>query len=306
MIGDLTTFGLEDVVFALFVSLVIIMLLESKYTIPLIGVVNRWVRWIFFSLGIGVLFADQHWTNRPVWAVVTVTFLGWFIVVTVYYWLYARAVSFSQTPLLPKYRSAERDEWPVDTRLIALKSWLRSEGYKQISFLRAELGEDVFIRNAVYENEAKTQRIQVVFLPINTPSFHPFFIISSIAEDGRRLITNNILMPFGGTYPENWNVVRKPLINSLPRLLKTHKSVISKLDLELAVFEENALDDINDQQILLEKKNIQSGFILPREYHEEFGILSLDARYKLWKEIWLISYLGFAADHRIETSKTSA
>ncbi|MGB0370632.1 MAG: hypothetical protein ACPGN3_04720 [Opitutales bacterium] len=293
----LTQIGPEQIVFTLFILFLSLMWLNRSYSIPLLGVINRWVRWIFFSLAIGVLIVDQELTDRPIWAVSTVAFLGWFLIETLYFWLYTRAISFSEIPLIPMYRMADRDEWPVDSRLIKLKNWLRTHGFKQSAFLLAELTPEVFIRNAVYENEGQTCRVQIVFMPMRGPQVQPFFIVSSVAKDGRRLITNNIPMPFGGTYPENWNVVRKPLIRSVESLLKVHTKYQKVLDFELAPFEESPLEEINGQQQMLEKTNIKNGFILPREYHEDYGMLSSDARYRLWKEIWMISYLGHASDH---------
>ncbi|MEM7674214.1 MAG: hypothetical protein AAF212_12800 [Verrucomicrobiota bacterium] len=180
---------------------------------------------------------------------------------------------------------------------------MRTQNFKQASFLRAELGEELYIRNAVYENATKDCRVEIMFLPARANRVHPFFIISSLSKDGRRLITNNVPMPFGGTYPENWNVVRKPLIRSIESLLKAHHKYVRLLEFELATLEETPVDEINERQQILEKTNIQSGFILPREYHEDYGTLSSDARYRLWIEIWMISYLGRATGHRLSQAK---
>ena len=293
----LSQIGPEQGVFALFIVFLVLMWVNRTQSIPLLGVVNRWIRWVFFSVAVGVLVVDRAWTDRPIWVVSTVVFLSWFLIETLYYWLYTRAISFSEVPLIPMYRIADREEWPVDARLIALKNWLRTEGFKQAAFLKAELAPELFIRDAVYENEAKTIRVQVMFLPIRTPRVQPFFIVSSLAEDGRRLITQNIPMPFGGTYPENWNVVRKPLVRSVEKLLNVHADYMKTLEIEPIECEDSPIDEINGQQQLLERTNTKSGFILAREYHEEYGMLSSDARYKLWKEIWLISYFGHAASH---------
>ena len=297
MTDILSFFTSEHGVFALFIVFLVLMWVNRTQGIPLLGVVNRWIRWVFFSVAVGVLFVDQSWTDRPVWVVSTVAFLGWFLIETLYYWLYTRAISYSEVPLIPMYRIADREEWPVDARLIELKNWLRTHGFKQAAFLKAELAPELFIRDAVYENEAKNIRVQVMFLPVRTPRVQPFFIISSVAEDGRRLITQNIPMPFGGTYPENWNVVRKPLMRDLQKLLKVHESYAKSLEIEPIEFEDTPIDEINGQQQLLERTNIKSGFILPHEYHEDYGMLSSDARYKLWKEIWMISYFGHASSH---------
>ena len=55
------------------------------------------------------------------------------------------------------------------------------------------------------------------------------------------------------------------------------------------------LDDLNAQQTDLERINTELGFLLPHAEHEEHGRISHEGRYRVWKEMLSLSYLGRAA-----------
>jgi hypothetical protein len=86
--------------------------------------------------------------------------------------------------------------------------------------------------------------------------------------------------------------VRKPLIGSLKRLLKLHRLRLTKSTLKPIPFDDKPLEELNDQQRVLERLNFKNGFLNPRQFQEEVGKISYDGRYRLWKEMWLLAYLG--------------
>jgi hypothetical protein len=42
----------------------------------------------------------------------------------------------------------------------------------------------------------------------------------------------------------------------------------------------------------LEKINTELGFLFPQAEREEFGKISHEGRYRVWKEYWMLSYFG--------------
>jgi hypothetical protein len=87
---------------------------------------------------------------------------------------------------------------------------------------------------------------------------------------------------------------RKPLIGSLKRLILLHRKRLLDSQIEPTPFEEDAFEELNEEQRLLERLNTDTGFLVPRARQEEEGKITSDGCYRLWKEMWLLAYLGKA------------
>ena len=131
-----------------------------------------------------------------------------------------------------------------------------------------------------------------MFFPKRQGGATACFTILTNGKNERRLITDNLFLPFGGYYPEGWQWSRKPLVGSLVKLLEFHRRRLSKSSLEPIPFEGDALDEVNTQQKTLERLNLETGFLLPKNLQEEEGKISSFGRYRLWKEMWLLAYFG--------------
>jgi len=212
---------------------------------------------------------------------------------TGYYWVAIKALSRSEIPLFPSFKAnVDGDEWPADPLLIKLREWLREQKFKRLSALKAELFEDTFLRASIYESADKLTRLQILFIPKRKGGATACYTLSTNGTDNSRIITDNLYLPFGGYYPEKWNILRKPLIGSLQRLLKLHQLRTIKSSIVSIPFEDEPLEELNDQQRILERLNLETGFLNPRHFQEEEGKISYDGRYRLWKEMWLLAYLG--------------
>ena len=53
--------------------------------------------------------------------------------------------------------------------------------------------------------------------------------------------------------------------------------------------------DLNDTQRELDRVNTELGFLNPQGAREDHGKISNEGRYRVWKEIWMLNYLGRAA-----------
>jgi len=230
---------------------------------------------------------------RPYWVLALCAFLSWFLIETIYNWIAISALSRSPAPLFPKFEiNRSGDEWPAQRRSIGLREWLRREEFERLAAIRAEFFESVVLRLSVYQNKEGTVRMQVMFLPHQRDHVSVCFIVFSEARDGTRLVTDNYFLPYGGFYPENWSVERKPLMRSPEKLLKRHLRRMAGFGLPFVEFDDDPLTEINDQQRILERLNVDLGFLFPRHLREEYGKFTQQGRYRFWKELWLLNYFG--------------
>jgi len=86
-----------------------------------------------------------------------------------------------------------------------------------------------------------------------------------------RYITDNLYLPFGGFYPENWLVERKPWLRSLGSLRTRHEKTLAVVREQLEPWTAEPVDDLNQQQFELERLNTELGFLFPHFQREEFG-----------------------------------
>ena len=260
---------------------------------PIVAIFNRWVRWFTISFGLAHIIHIWGVSGRPFWILAVCSFLGWFLLETIYNWLAIAALSKSPVPLFPKFKVNESgDEWPAQKRFIGLREWLREEGFQRIMALRAEIIESIVLRLSVYQNADQTIRLHIMFLPHRSGNVSVCHILSSQARDGFRLITDNYFLPFGGFYPESWLIDRKPWTRSVSKLLQRHKQRLQSSNEKFLPWEDDPLIEMNDQQRILERINTDLGFLFPRHLHEDHGKITSQGRYRFWKEVWLLNYFG--------------
>lgn len=138
----------------------------------------------------------------------------------------------------------------------------------------------------------------VLFLPQPNGLFVPTTSFQSVLTTGTTVITDNTFTPFGGFYPEEVEVRREPMIRSPERLLKLHERRLRGRGSKEVVFETDAIEDFNRHQEQLERVNLEQGFLTARQVREEEGRLSREGRYRLWREMWTLGYLGLASRYR--------
>lgn len=261
---------------------------------PVLAIFSRWLRWIFVALAFA-MFAEQAGINRPLWVLVVLGFMLWALIETGYNWLKVIAVSRSTVPLFPRFRNNEAgDEWPNQASFIRLRDTLRGQGFSKRASLKAEIEDITVLRATVYESQDKLIRLTVMFVPTGSSVSTTITIVSE-TEDGRRLVTDNFFLPYGGYYPENYYLERRPLRRSLNALLHRHMQRMQTIEGSLfAQWEGDPASDINQQQQTLERLNTKAGFLNSLEDQEAYGRISKEGQYRVWKELWLLSYLGIS------------
>ena len=286
------------ILLAILVSLVV-MQVNLRIGSPLLSIVDRWLRWLVFSFGGAQLCTDFGLIDRPYWVLATTFFVVWFLGETVYNWLAITAHSLSPLPLFPRYTvNTTGEEWPVQPRLLKIREWLRGQGFRQVQALKAEIGGGVFLRVSIYHDAQAQVRVQVTFIPQSNGAISVCFAATSLTADGSRYLTDNLYIPFGGFYPENWLVERRPWSRSLPRLLARHRARLLRSGATLIPFTTDPLEDFNAVQRELDEVNTELGFLHPQGQREDLGKFTHEGRYRVWKEIWMLNYLGRAARYQ--------
>ncbi|OHE70660.1 MAG: hypothetical protein A2007_03615 [Verrucomicrobia bacterium GWC2_42_7] len=256
-------------------------------------IVNRWCRWVLFSLLVAYFFENFEWCDKSIWQVGSGVFIGWFLMEMAYHWYAIRSFSYSELPLFPKYFSSDNSEWPNSPQFIELRADLRKHGFKHATSLLLSFGQFASFKSAVFENADSTIRVQVLFMPRRMGGIMAHFSFMSLVANNKRYMTDNVSLPFGGFYPDNWSVVRRPLVSSFSKLLSIHNEKIKKDFQNIVSWKDvDVLEDLNQQQRQLERINIQNGFINESHLQDEFGQLTQLGRYRLCKEVWKMRYLG--------------
>jgi hypothetical protein len=280
---------------AMVVSLVLYQL-NQRFASPVVAIFNRWLRWLIFAFGVAKITHDFGWSDRPYWLLSLTFFLVYFLLETVYRWLEIHALSVSPLPLFPRFSlNSSGEEWPTHPRLLAVRDLIRREGFKPVQSVKAEVAPGLYLRVSIYQDAEALLRLQVMFLPQANGGIVMCHSLASCTIDGVRFVTDNLYLPFAGFYPENWLVERRPWRRTLPRLLAGHRARLAKAQVSLKPWETEPLIDLNAQQQALEQVNTELGFLLPQSEREEHGKMTVEGRYRVWKEIWLLNYFGISA-----------
>lgn len=266
---------------------------------PALAIVIRWLRWVLFALFVADTNARFGWIDRPVWVVGLCAFLLWFLVEAVFNWMKVSAISLSPLPLFPKFTAnTSGDEWPVHQRLLRVREWLRNNRFIQVQALKAEVGGGIWLRVSVYQSLDGTTRLQVAFLPQDSGAITVCYSLATETRGGRRYVTDNFFLPFGGFYPENWLVERSPWWRRLPALVARHRRRLEQAGETPVPWDVEPLADLNRQQQIMEQVNTELGFLLPHPEREEFGKITPEGRFRVWKEAWLLDYLGITTRYQ--------
>ncbi|NDV62290.1 hypothetical protein G0Q06_07510 [Puniceicoccales bacterium CK1056] len=262
---------------------------------PVIAIFGRWIRWFFIASFAAGLLQVTGWTGYGFGTLLIVALLLFFVLETGYNWLAISALSKSELPLFPKFEINERgDEWPSNPAFIKLKGWLRQSGFQKRQALLSMLGETLLMRVSVYENEEQTLRLHILFLPNARGNTASCFTFYSTTQSGEAIVTDNIFLPFGGFYPESWEVERQPWIRSIDRLLQRHRARIDAKGEALMPFLTEPIEQINADQRTVEQLNRELGFLHTPAEEAEQGRLTTAGRARIWQEVWTLAYLGLS------------
>lgn len=276
--------------------LLVLFYVNLRVASPLLAIPIRWMRWILVALFIAETNERLEGIDRPFWVIAAGAFLLWFLIESAVNWLRVSAISLSPMPLFPKFvANTTGDEWPTHARLLKVRDWLRANRFTPVQALKAEVGGGIWLRVSVYQSHDRTTRLQVAFLPQDSGAITVCYSLASETESGLRYVTDNFFLPFGGFYPEHWFVDRSPWRRSLPRMVKYHERRLAKAGEKASSWDIDPLDDLNRQQQQMEQVNTELGFLLPHAEREEYGKITPEGRFRIWKEAWLLDYFGVSS-----------
>ena len=259
----------------------------------LISILNRWLRWLAFPALFAYLSFSAEWFEKPFRVLFAAFFLTWFLFETVYHWVAIKALSNSPFSLFPKFvENPQGEEWPAQKRFLNIRNWLKEHSFKSLAPLKAELMPDIILRMHVFQSEDNKTRIQILFVPQRGGSVSMCYTILSQTVEGSRYVTDNLFLPFGGFYPENWYLDRRPLLRSFVSLYNEHRRRIRNTKEVFVAWDDDVIEDVNEQQATLERVNTEMGFLNPINLREEYGKITWEGRYRVWKEIWMLNYFG--------------
>lgn len=275
--------------------LLLLFYINLRLASPLLAIPIRWLRWILFAVFAAQANQQLGFIDRPEWVIALAAFLGWFLVESAFNWLKVSAISLSPLPLFPRYVvNTSGDEWPTQKRLLKVRDWLRDHRYTPVQALKAELGGGIWLRTSVHHNAAGTIRLHTLFVPQESGAITVCYSLTSKTAGGRRYVTDNLYIPFGGFYPESWHVERTPWRRGLARLVARHEKRLAEAGEKAVAWDTSPIEDINQQQQQLEMINTELGYLQPHADREEYGKITPEGRFRVWKEAWLLDYLGVA------------
>lgn len=267
-------------------------ILSKQLPIRIIRLFSHWARWLTFACAFSLMLTYFEWSNRADWVHFISGLAAWFILETLYYKISIHMLNISEMDLFPKYKNDTNENlWPINKEVLKIKDLLSEEGFKEEETLKAEIIAHLVIRQAVFLDETRKIRLNVLFIPNAKNEIKLFYSLFSHKTSGEYLLTDNQNMPFGGYYPDHWTVNRYPISHSLKKLLKKHREAMSESEGEWSVVEGDIRTKTNRLQWELEKKNREMGF-LNEPNREDKQQISSEGCFRIWIEMWLLAYFG--------------
>ncbi len=289
MFGTIWTFPL----LAAAVVALVFLWLRQRLDSVLAGVLSRWARWVLAGTAFGWALHTFVYPDFDPFLLWLVGLLFWFVLDTTYNFLAIKALSRSGLPLFPRFEENEgQDIWPNEPRFLRLRDTLRRHHFERRKTLTATVAEGITLRLAVFANNERTVLLSVYLLPVARTRLSAFIALQSETTGGHRIVTDNISIPFGGFYPDNWSVERRPLTRSFKTLLDRHLARADARGEALAPIEEDPLERLNADQKALEKLNRDLGFLAMPGDAEDEETISPAGRYRVWKEAWMLGYFA--------------
>lgn len=270
---------------------------NTRWKSSFLAIANRWFKWVLCSLLVAYFVRQWDISRQPFFVLIITCFLGWFLVESILIWINIRALNRSSIAFFPRFSVDNAEtKWPNLKRFIQLKEFLRANGFREEQSIKTTVLGSLVLHSLVYKDVTEKILLQLLFFPQKSGSSSVYYVLTSLTSDGERFITDNLDVPFGGYMPKGWFKIKRPLCNSLGSLLKCHFNRLNNSGKDLVVWEGAPLNEINHQQSVLEYYNIKKGFLNPPNFHEDYGKLTSEGCYRLWKQFLLLKYIGISLD----------
>ncbi len=277
---------------AIIMTLVVIVnRLQNNLPSPTNKLFCRWLRVLLMATFVSLLLLLIS-DNTDYWRLWLAGLLSWFFIESFHYWMFISAWNKSEFPLFPQVTTIDSTDWPANKRFLWIKDWLRDNDFERKTVFKCTYMESVSHQLVVYENEEQTTRIYVMIMPDLQGIILDQLVFTTKLEDGTVFITDNVSLPFGAYYPEQWRIDRQPNKRSIVSIAKLHYNRINGLDVKAN--QSDYLEEYLDHYQTLEDLNVEQGIIHDKFNREEFGKVSSSGKFWLWLEMFTINYLGIA------------
>ena len=76
--------------------------------------------------------------------------------------------------------------------------------------------------------------------------------------------------------------------------MERHRARLAAAGSPVEPWNNEPITDLNSQQSELDRLNTELGFLHPQHERDDLGKITHEGRYRVWKEIWMLDYLGRA------------
>ncbi len=211
---------------------------------------------------------------------------------SVLFWMQIKLLNTEEGALTPRYKETS-NAWRPGKKFSELKERIEKAGFiKRASYSSKIEGVRPLLLTDFISADSKTL-LTVSFVPTARAYLTAACAISFAEETGEVFYTNGIFMPFGLSYPENYKVRFMPLSGVNPeKILKAHARLTKGT--ELRAIEESALAISNKFSADIEAQCAHDGLLNAPEDVEEYGKLSQEGLFRVWKALFLLNYFGIA------------
>ena len=266
--------------------------LQHSLPSPVNKALVRWVRLLLIAGFIGILAKVAFLPEMAFWRLALIAGLAWVALESLYLWIYIVAWDKSDLPLFPRIKPVDKVDWPANRRFFLIRDWIREHDYSEIGCFRYFYADEVLQSVVLFESPDRKIRLQVIIVADPSGVILDQVVFSSMLDDGRRAITDNIFMPFGGVYPEDWKVRRYPWARDIGRLGAFHERSISEEEGNALELDEDPLEWIQESQFSLERENVRHGILNMASDRDDHGKMTGEGRYRIWKELLVLNYFA--------------
>lgn len=280
-------------IFFLMLAIISSRLSGMLYT-PVLQIITRWITRLsscIFATSIIFLLSSNPQIH-PFWAIFLSTFLGYFLIESIYVWVLIKMFSQIDFPLFPRFSpESETIVWANGKYAQNTRTAIQEAGFRFSETLGIKTDTMSIIISPIFYSKHGYIRLQVLFPNFRKKHTSISFVLTTYLRNGTILVTHNIQSPSSMFFAPPFEA-RFFNIASVRALIKLHKKRIkSCLRQAFCLSGENCQQVINHEQLLLEEINLSNGNCTQSDGHEHIN-LSFIGRYQLWINMLRLSYIG--------------
>jgi|GEM_PF-3181626 len=277
---------------ALFAASLCVSYANAKFFVsPRLFVISRILRLLAGGLAIGWFLRMLAVPDGQILMLAAGGCLIYLLFESALYWLELKSANLDRPSLFARFAEVP-SAWSPEARFLKLKREIEKEGFSKCGASAAVLGDGVSILSTGFISQDRKTLLNVSFLPFAAAAYAVASSAVSFARDGGEVYyTDGVFMPFGLSFPPNYKVRRLPLGGANPlKLLRKHAKLVKGA--ALAEISETPLEIQNKIYADIEAQASADGLLNAPSDRDEYGVLSSEGLYRVWKSIFTLNYLG--------------